>query len=88
MDTVPISDLRANLPTFINKVGENLKRFIVTVSGKPKAVLISTEELESLEETAEVLSIPGAFKSIEKSKEQIRKGKFISLDDLKKKYNL
>lgn len=88
MDTIAISDLRANLPRLIDQVSERLKRFIVTVSGKPKAVVISLEELESLEETAEILAIPGILASVKKSQEQIARGEFITLKALEKKYKL
>lgn len=88
MDTIAVSDFRANLPSLINQVSEKLKRFIITVSGKPKAVVMSIDELESLEETAEILSIPGALEAIKKSQKQIRKGEFITLDELKKKHKL
>lgn len=86
MDLIAISDLRTNLPTLIDEVSSKLKRLIITVSGKPKAVVISLEELESLEETAEILSLPGALKSIEEAKKQLKQGKGVSLDQLEKKY--
>ena len=57
-----------------------------TISGKPKAVLLSLEELESLEETAEIFSIPQALQKIKKGSAEIKKGKFITLDKLEKKY--
>lgn len=88
MDTIAISDLRSNLPSLINEVSEKLKRFIITVSGKPKAVVMSLEELESLEETAEILATPGALEAIRKSLEQIRRGEYITLEELKKKHKL
>ena len=80
---ISISDVRANLPDLVNRVNNNLDRIVITVSGKPKAVLVSAEELESLEETAEILSIPGALDSIKKGQRQIKKGQFIKLYDLK-----
>ena len=83
MDTIAISDLRANLPNLVSEVGEKLKRLIITVSGKPKAVLLSLDELESLEETAEVLSIPGALEKIKKGAIEAKKGKGILLSELK-----
>ena len=64
---VPISDARANLPDLVNKVNKNLDRVVITVNGQPKAILVSAEELESLEETAEILAIPGASESILRS---------------------
>lgn len=80
---VAISDARANLPELVNKVDKNLDRVVITVNGQPKAVLLSAEELESLEETAEILAIPGAKESIEEGRKQIKRGEFITLDELK-----
>lgn len=80
---IPISDVRANLPDLVNKVNKNLDRVVITVNGQPKAILLSAEELESLEETAEILAIPGAKKSIKAGKKQIKKGEFVRLADLK-----
>lgn len=81
---VAISDARANLPELVNKVNKNMDRVIITINGQPKAVLVSEEELESLEETAEILAIPGAFSSIKKGEQQIKEGKFVRLEDLDK----
>lgn len=82
MDTVAISDLRANLPALINQTSEKLKRLVVTVAGKPKAVILSFDELESLEETAEIMAMPQAFEKIKKGVSQAKKGQGISLDKL------
>jgi len=80
---IAISDARATLPDLVQKINKNLDRVIITVNGKPKVTLISTEELESLEETAKILAIPGALESIKEGREQIKRGEFIKLSDLK-----
>ncbi len=80
---ISISDVRATLPDLVDQVNENLERVVITVNGKPKVVMVSMEELESLEETAEVLTISGIKKDIIKSKRQIKKGEFVPLADLK-----
>jgi len=80
---ISISDARTNLPDIVNKVSMGFSRVTITVSGKPKATLISSEELESLEETAEVLAAPNIKEDIKKSREQIKKGEFVYLKDLK-----
>lgn len=82
---ISISDARANLPELVEKVNENLERVVITVNGKPKAVMVSMEELESLEETAEILAIPNIKSDLAKSRRQIKKGQFVSLEDLLKK---
>ena len=69
-----ISDARSNLPELVTKVSNTLGRVTITVNGKPKAILVSAEELESLEETAEIISIPGAKKSIGQELKEAKKG--------------
>jgi antitoxin YefM len=80
---ISITDARANLPDLVSKVSDSLKRITITVSGQPKATLISADELESLEETAEVMIIPGVLKDIALSRKQIKNKKFVKLSDLK-----
>jgi len=69
-----ISDVRANLPDLVSKVNNSLGRVTITVNGQPKAILVSSEELESLEETAEILAIPGAKRSIKEGLREAKKG--------------
>ena len=69
-----ISDVRSNLPDLVAKISDSLGRVTITVNGQPKAILVSAEELESLEETAEVLAIPGAKKSIKEGFRQAKRG--------------
>jgi len=73
MNTIAISQFRSNLPKLINEVDTYMKRLVISVSGKPKAVVLSLDELESIEETAEVLAIPGAKKSILTGLKQAKK---------------
>ena len=80
---IPISDARATLPELVEKVNEGLERVVITVNGKPKEVMVSMEELESLEETAEVLATPDIKKDIARSRKQIKRGDFVTLSDLK-----
>lgn len=68
-----ISDVRANLPDLVAKVNNAFGRVTITVNGQPKAILVSAEELESLEETAEILAIPGAKTSIRIGLNQAKK---------------
>ena len=86
-NTVAISDARANLPELVDKVNDNLERFVITVNGQPKAVLVSDEELEALEETAEVLAIPGAKEAIARGEEQAKKGEVRPLEEILNELN-
>lgn len=77
---INISDARANLPKLVNEVDQTLGRVIITVKGQPKAVILSPDELESLEETAEILAIPGARESIKEGLKQAKEGKVTPLE--------
>lgn len=79
---IPISSVRENLPDLVDRVNKRDDRVIITVNGKPKAVMISPEELDAIEETAEILSIPGAKEAIKRGEKQIKQGKFIPLSKL------
>lgn len=77
-----ISAARAKLPDLVSRVSKYMDRVVITVKGQPRATLVSQEELESLEETAEVLAIPNIKEDIKKSKARIKKGKYTLLEDL------
>ncbi len=72
------------MPKLVERVSEGSESVTITVNGKPKVTLINTEELESIMETAEILAIPGARKEIREGMEEIKKGKFVKLQDLDK----
>jgi len=78
-----ISEVRANLPELVARVESTLSRVVITVNGQPKATLVSSEELESLEEMAELLAIPNIKESILRGVKQAKKGKGKPLSDLK-----
>lgn len=80
---VSISNARANLPNLVDRVDKNMDRVVITVNGQPRATLISSEELESIEETAEVSAIPNIKKDLKKSCKQIKEGKFVTLSELR-----
>ena len=78
-----ISNVRANLPDLVSKINDTLGRVTITVNGQPKAILLSAQELESLEETAEILAIPGAKQSIKQGLKEAKKGQGTPLSALK-----
>ena len=46
---LPVSEARAKLPQLIKKIGEMGKHLIITKNGRAEAVLMSPEELGTLE---------------------------------------
>lgn len=55
MTSEPLRSVRDRFSEFIDRVQKHHERVVVTRNGTPAAVLISTEDLESLEETVAVL---------------------------------
>jgi len=81
-NVISLSNARATFPDLVSRVSTTMDRVTITVHGQPKATLISAEELESLEETAEILAIPGAKASIMEGLRQAKKNQGISLSQL------
>jgi prevent-host-death family protein len=59
MTTISISDLKSALSEFLNRAAYGRERIIVTSRGKPKAVLISIEDLRRLEQLEEAFAARG-----------------------------
>jgi prevent-host-death family protein len=75
MDAIgPISEVRAHLPEVVNKVRKTRQRFVITRQGKAVVVMISPEELETLE----IMADAGLIKSLIRAEEDIRAGRLYS----------
>jgi antitoxin YefM len=55
-ETRSVADVKAHFSELVALVGTQHDRVTVTVHGRPTAVLVAVEDLESLEETIAVLS--------------------------------
>lgn len=83
--TVPLTELRPKLPKIMDRLSKYFDRCIITRRGKPEAVILSEEDYESLLETLEILSDQKLMKSIKKAQEDLRKGKGVPWEKVKKK---
>ncbi len=82
--TLPITEAREKLTTLVKKAHKQLDEYIITVNGKPAAVLLSADEYESWKETNEILADPGLVKAIRQGEKEIAEGKGISWEQAKK----
>jgi antitoxin YefM len=84
METLPLSHVKAHLSEIADRVEAQHDRIVVTRKGRPAAVLVSPEDLESLEETLAVLSDPRLMQQIRESEAELERGeKGVSLEELK-----
>lgn len=86
--TLPITKARENLTNLVENVSKKLDEYIITVNGFPAAVLISAAEYESWKETVDILSDPHLVKAIKEGEDDIKKGNFVTFEELKKDLKL
>ncbi len=80
-DTVPFSEAKAHLSELADRVENERERILVTRNGRPSFVVISPDDLESLEETLDILRDPELVKSIAVSRREAARGKRARLRD-------
>lgn len=74
MSEVPLADARNRLSELVADVETTHARVTVTKHGRAAAVLISPDDLASLEETLDILSTPGALEGIREGEAQVARG--------------
>lgn len=75
---VPISEVRGKLPELIEKISHRGKHLIITRNGKPEAVMMSPEELETLE----IKANQKLLRSVLRAEEDIQRGNLYSHEDV------
>jgi prevent-host-death family protein len=55
-ETLPLATVKARFSEIVDRVARQQDRVTVTRNGQPAAVLVSTDDLESLEETLAIMS--------------------------------
>lgn len=86
--TISATDARRNLYDMLDEVGKYLKRFVIVHKGKPQAVLLSVEDLESWEETLDIISNKTLMMQIRKSERDYEAGRVTPLRDVLKKMDI
>ncbi len=81
-----LATVKAKLSEMVDRVEYTHDRIVVTRNGKPAAVLISPEELASLEETLELLSDPVAMAELTASRRAYEAGDVVTGDELRERY--
>ena len=82
-ETLSLSDVKARLSELVDRVQAEDDRIVVTRNGRPAAVLMSPDDLESLEETLAALSDPVLMKRIRAGEEALSRGDVVGLDELR-----
>lgn len=88
MTTISATTARTKLYDLIDEVAASGKRVGITKKGETKAVLVSAEELASWDATLDVMSDAKLVKGIRKGIEDIKKGRVVPWEKVKKELGL
>lgn len=79
---MPLAEVKAKLSAVVDEVHDTHERVTITRNGRPEAVLLAVDDLETLEETLDLLSTPGAVAQIRAAEEEIARGDAVGADEL------
>jgi antitoxin YefM len=85
-DTLPLAEVKAKFSEMVDRVEHQHDRITVTRNGRPAAVIVSPDDLASLEDTLDLLSNPDALVELERARKEARTGKTLSAEQLRAKY--
>ena len=85
-DTLPLAEVKAKFSEMIDRVEAQHDRITVTRNGRPAAVLMSTDDLASLEDTLDLLSNPNALNELKRAREEVAVGNSVTAAELRAKY--
>lgn len=86
--TLPISEARQNLITLVDRANKRLDEFVITVNGKPAAVLVSAKEYDSWRETNQILADKKLMKAIKQGEKDMEKGRLYDWEEVKKELGI
>ncbi|MGD9703374.1 MAG: type II toxin-antitoxin system Phd/YefM family antitoxin [Acidimicrobiia bacterium] len=66
-EQLPLAEVKNRLSEVVERIEREHGRVVITKHGRPAAVVLSIEDLESLEETVAVMSDPGLVADIRAS---------------------
>lgn len=76
---LPLADVKDRLSEVVAQVEAQHGRVVITKHGRPAAVLMAVEDLESLEETLEILGDPRAMAGLDEAAGDIAAGRTTAL---------
>ena len=79
-ETLPLADVKARFSELVDRVERQHDRIIVTRNGRPAVVLVSPDDLESLEETLAILCDPSLMKKVRQGVADLKAGRTIPLE--------
>ena len=80
-EVLPFSEVKAHLSEIADRVEIQHDRIMVTRNGRPSFVLMSPDDLESLEETLNIVRDDELMESLKRSRDEATRGERLRLKD-------
>src|SRR2546426_12112906 len=81
MKTLSLTEVKAKLSELVDEVESRDERIVITRKGRPAAVLISQDDLDSWQETLEITSEPALMTQIRRALRQMERGQTHSYEE-------
>jgi antitoxin YefM len=82
MSTLPLSEAKARLSQIADEVHRTHERVTITKNGRSYLVLMSAEDLESIEATLELLADGEALRRVEQARQDLDAGRGTSAEQM------
>ena len=80
--TASLTDVRSNLSEIVDEIDRTGTQCVITKHGRPVAVIVSSDEYESLVETLNILSDDDTMAAIAQGEAEFAAGEFTRLDEI------
>ncbi|WP_024285079.1 type II toxin-antitoxin system Phd/YefM family antitoxin [Cellulomonas sp. KRMCY2] len=80
--TTSLANVKAHLSAIVGSVHDTHERVVITRNGEPAAVLVSPDDLASLEETLDILSDKALMAQVARARAEIDAGETVELPAL------
>ena len=80
--TAPLTDVRSNLGEIVDEIDRTGTQCVITKHGRPVAVIVSSDEHESLIETLNILGDSDTMAAIAQGEAEFAVSEFVRLDEI------
>jgi prevent-host-death family protein len=88
MKSVPLTEAKEKLSALVDEADSTHEIIQITRHGRVAAVLMSADDLESLNETLHALRTPGVVDELAQADRDFAEGKAMTGDELRRRYGL
>jgi prevent-host-death family protein len=88
MRSLTVTEVKAHLNELVDDAESTHEQIMITKHGRPAAVIMAAEDLESLQETVYWLSRPGLRETVTEAEADIAAGRTIGSDELRRQLGL